>query len=63
MSEITKIIEHIVNHQPMTWRHIPTGETHRVVWASPREVVSISESCAWLGRAVQFITEFEAIDE
>jgi hypothetical protein len=61
--ELIHILELIVNHHPMTWRHIPTGETHRVVWASPREIVSVSESSAWLGRAVQFVREFEAIDE
>jgi hypothetical protein len=55
-------IDIIVEHHPGLWTHIPTGEIHLVIWAAPREVFSLSDSGAWLGRAVEFIREFAAID-
>jgi hypothetical protein len=56
-------IEVIVRHGRLPWKHIPTGEWHYVVHASPFEVTTISLTHSWLGKAVAFIREFEAVDE
>jgi hypothetical protein len=54
-------IDVITHHSPCDWQHIPTGEIHSIVWASPREVITVSMSCTWRGRAVEFVREFAKI--
>ena len=59
MNEAARIVDLIVKHHPKQWRYVETGELHTVVWASAREVISVSDNGAWLGRAWDFIREFE----
>lgn len=63
MNEATRIVDLIVRHHPKKWRHRGTNEVYSVVWASAREVASVSENHTWLGRAWDFIREFEEVDE
>jgi hypothetical protein len=52
-------IDVIVQHSDGYWKHIGTGQLHRVLWVSPREVVTWSMTESWVGSAAQFIREFE----
>lgn len=52
-----RAIERIVKHSPNLWRYM-NGDTYTVVWASPMEVVAVSDNGVWLGRASQFVEEF-----
>lgn len=57
-----RAIERIVHHSPNLWLYM-NGDTYTVVWASPMEVVAVSDNGAWLGRATQFVQEFvECVD-
>ena len=55
-----RAIEQIVKHSTNLWLYIANGDTYTVVWASPMEVIAVSDNGAWLGRAKQFVMEFEA---
>jgi hypothetical protein len=53
-----RAIDRIVHHAPNLWVNPAGGDAYTVVWASPREVVAISDNGAWLGSAAQFVQEF-----
>jgi hypothetical protein len=54
-----RAVEMIVQNANCLWRYNATGELYIVVWVAPMEVIAISESGAWLGRASHFVQEFE----
>jgi hypothetical protein len=54
-------IDVIVENSAVRWRHIATGAFFSIVWASPLEVLAVNMDSTWHGRAVEFVSEFEAI--
>jgi hypothetical protein len=59
MSTPQQIVDLIVLHHPLQWRHVATGQIHTVVWASVREIITLSDDGTWRGCAWDFIREFE----
>jgi len=57
-----RAIDLIVQHNRGWWKHERTGQYHRVVFACPHEVVTFSETESWLGKASDFIREFDLVE-
>jgi hypothetical protein len=54
----TRVIDLIVEHGHKLWRHNRSGALHKVVFAAPLEVITVSHDESWLGRASVFVLQF-----